>query len=157
MNRRQFVAAAAASLTTSACGLFDEKKTRLPGERISVLGLDRSVEPDPKLANTPVALPAAAVNPDWPEPGGNPAHAMGNPALGNQVKRVWDHSIGDGSARYTRVMSQPVIAKGQIFAMDGGTQVSALDAGGGGKIWQIDLKPEKLRGTAFGGGPCFWN
>ncbi|HEV2188682.1 MAG TPA: PQQ-binding-like beta-propeller repeat protein [Stellaceae bacterium] len=157
MNRRQFVAAAAASLTTSACGLFDDKKARLPGERISVLGLDRSVEPDPKLANTPVTLPAAAVNPDWPEPGGNPAHAMGNPALGNQVKRAWDRSIGDGSSRYTRVMSQPVIAKGQIFAMDGGTQVSALDTAAGGKIWQVDLKPEKLRGTAFGGGPCFWN
>ena len=157
MNRRQFVSVVAASLTTGACGLFDEKKARLPGERISVLGLDRSVEPDPQLANLGVTLPAAAVNPDWPEPGGNPAHVMGNPALGSPVKRLWDRGIGDGSSRYTRVMSQPVIAKGQVFAMDGGVQVSALDAAGGHKIWQVDLKPDKLRGTAFGGGPCFWN
>ena len=156
MNRRLFVASLAASLT-SACGLFDEKKARLPGERISVLGLDRSVEPDPKLANLAVTLPPAAVNPDWPEPGGNPAHVMGNPALGSPLKKAWDRSIGNGSSRYTRVMSQPVIAKGRVFAMDGGVQVSALDAGGGAKVWQVDLKPDKLRGTAFGGGPCFWN
>jgi outer membrane protein assembly factor BamB len=157
MNRRRFVSAMAASLATSACGLFDQKKARLPGDRISVLGLDRSVQPDPKLANLAVTLPPAAVNPDWPAPGGNPAHAMGNPALGNGVKRAWDRSIGDGSSRYARVMSQPVIAKGRVFAMDGGVQVSALDAAGGGKVWQVDLKPDKLRGTAFGGGPCFWN
>lgn len=156
MNRRLFVTSLAATLT-SACSLFEEKKVRLPGERISVLGLDRSVEPDPKLANLAVTLPAPAVNPDWPEPGGNPAHIMGNPALGSQVKKAWDRSIGDGSSRYTRVMSQPVIAKGQVFAMDGGVQVSALDAAGGRKIWQVDLKPDKLRGSSFGGGPCFWN
>src|ERR1700687_4767649 len=122
MNRRQFVSSVAASLTTSACGLFDEKKAKLPGERISVLGLDRSVEPDPKLANLAITLPPATVNPDWPEPGGNPAHAMGNPALGNQVKRVWDRSIGDGSAGYARVMSAPVVAKGPGFPMDCGLQ-----------------------------------
>ncbi|HUI34435.1 MAG TPA: PQQ-binding-like beta-propeller repeat protein [Stellaceae bacterium] len=156
MNRRQFVATMAASLT-SGCGLFEQKKARLPGERISVLGLDHSVEPDPKLANLAVTLPPPAVNPDWPEPGGNPAHIMGNPALGSQVKRAWDRSIGDGSSRYTRVMSQPVVAKGRVFAMDGGVQVSALDTAGGAKVWQVDLKPDKLRGTAFGGGPCFWN
>ena len=27
----------------------------------------------------------------------------------------------------------------------------------GKRVWQVDLKPEDLRGSAFGGGPCFWN
>src|SRR3984893_18604233 len=117
MNRRQFVSVAAASLTTAACGLFDEKKARLPGERISVLGLDRSVEPDPKLANLAITLPPAAVNPDWPEPGGNPAHAMGNPALGNQVKRAWDRSIGDGSSPDRHAIDIPRHAKGSLLVM----------------------------------------
>jgi outer membrane protein assembly factor BamB len=156
MNRRRFVSVLAASLTTGGCGLFDDKKTKLPGERISVLGLDRAAAPDPNLASLAISLPPATVNPDWPEPGGNPNHAMGNPALASPVKKIWDRSIGDGSARYTRVMSQPVIAGGRVFAMDGGVQVSALDAGSGKAFWQVDLKPEELKGSAFGGGPCFW-
>ena len=82
---------------------------------------------------------------------------MGNLALPNQVKKAWETSVGDGSARYTKVMSQPVIAAGRVFAMDGGVQVSALDSASGKRFWQVDLKPEGQKGNAFGGGPCFWN
>lgn len=160
MNRRHFVSAllASASLSTAGCGLFGDKpKARLPGDRISVLGLDRKIQPDPSLANQPITLPAATANAEWPEPGGSPSHAMGNLALPNQVKKAWETSVGDGTARYTKVMSQPVVAAGRIFAMDGGVQVSALDPAGGKRFWQVDLKPEGQRGNAFGGGPCFWN
>jgi outer membrane protein assembly factor BamB len=121
-----------------------------------VLGLGSRFEPDPDLGQGAVALPPPAVNPDWPQPGGNPAHAMGHPALPEKLARAWDVSIGEGSARYTRVLSQPVLEQGRIYAMDGGVQVSALDAAKGGRIWQVDLKPEELRGNAFGGGPSFW-
>ena len=122
-----------------------------------MLGLDRKIQPDPALANQPIALPPPTVNPEWPEPGGNPSHAMGNLALPSQVKKVWETSIGDGTARYTKVMAQPIVAAGRIFAMDGGVQVSALDTAGGKRFWQVDLKPQGEQGNAFGGGPCFWN
>jgi len=157
MNRREFASLVLASLVPAGCGMFDDKKVILPGERISVLGLDRKIEADPQLANVAITLPPATVNPDWPEPGGNTNHAMGNLSLPADLKKVWDTSIGDGSSRYTRVMSQPVVASGRIYAMDGGVQVSGLDAASGKKIWQVDLKPEKLRGNGFGGGPSFWN
>jgi outer membrane protein assembly factor BamB len=156
MNRRDF-ATLLLAFGPAACNWFGDKKQPLPGERISVLGIGGEVAADPKLAATPVTLPPPAVNPDWPEPGGNPAHAMNHPALPEKLARAWETSIGDGSARYTRVMSQPVIAGGRVFAMDGGVQVRALDAASGKSIWQIDLKPEDLRGNAFGGGPALWN
>ena len=155
MNRRDF-GALLLVLGAAGCNLFKDKKVPLPGERIPVLGIGGSLEPDPKLAAVPVTLPTPSVNPDWPEPGGNPAHAMGHPALPPQLARAWETSIGDGSSRYTRVMSQPVVAGGRIYAMDGGVQVSALDAATGNRLWQVDLKPEKERGNAFGGGPAFW-
>lgn len=158
MKRRHFVSALLASLTTAGCGLFGEKpKARLTGERISVLGLDRQVAADPALSSKPVTLPPPTVNPDWPEPGGNPSHAMGNLALPNQVKKAWETSIGDGTSRYTKVMSQPVVAAGRVFAMDGGVQVSALDVASGKRFWRVDLTPPDQKGNAFGGGPCFWN
>src|SRR5947208_11110107 len=155
MNRRKF-AALLLSLGAAGCDLFKDTKLPLPGERISVLGVGGGAEPDPKLAGSAVTLPPPAVNPDWPEPGGNPAHAMGHPALPEKLSRAWETGIGDGSSRYTRVMSQPVAAGGRIFAMDGGVQVSALDAASGSRIWRVELKPEGARGNAFGGGPCFW-
>src|SRR5271170_1531673 len=155
MNRRDF-AALLLLLGPAACDWFKDKKQPLSGERIAVLGIGSEVEADPKLAATPVTLPPPVVNPDWPEPGGNPAHAMDHLALPETLSRAWETSIVTGSARYTRVMSQPVVAGGRIFAMDGGVQLSALDAASGQSIWQVDLKPEDQRGNAFGGGPSFW-
>ena len=156
MNRRDF-AALLLSLTPAGCDWFSDKKQPLPGERISVLGLDTTFDPDPQLASMPVTLPPPAVNAEWPEPGGNPAHSMLHPALPDRIARAWETGIGEGASRRTRVLSQPVIARGRVFAMDGGVQVSALDAGTGSRIWQVDLKPEGMRGSAFGGGPAFWN
>jgi outer membrane protein assembly factor BamB len=156
MNRRDF-AALLLALGPTACDWFKDKKQPLPGERISVLGIGGGVEPDAKLAAASVTLPPPAVNRDWPEPGGNPAHMMNHPALPEKLMRAWDTSIGDGSSRYSKVMSQPVIAGGRVFAMDGGVQVSALDAASGKRLWQVDLRPENARGGAFGGGPALWN
>ena len=156
MNRREF-AALLLSLTPAGCDWFSDKKQPLPGERISVLGLETTFDPDPQLASMPVTLPPPAVNAEWPEPGGNPAHSMVHPALPDRIARAWETGIGEGASRRTRVLSQPVIARGRVFAMDGAVQVSALDAGTGSRIWQVDLKPEEMRGSAFGGGPAFWN
>jgi outer membrane protein assembly factor BamB len=158
MNRRDFGVLLLASLTEAGCGLFGDanKKTPLPGERISVLGLDSRLAPDPALSSVPVTLPRPVVNADWPEPGGYPNHAMYHLALPPNVTKAWETSIGDGSSRYRKVMSQPVVANNTVFAMDGGTQVSALSASNGNSFWQVDLKPENTEGNAFGGGPCFW-
>src|SRR5262252_4401065 len=123
------------SLTCTGCSWFESKKQPLPGERISVLSLDRQLEPDPELAKIPITLPPPVVNPDWPQPGGYPNHAMQHLSLPERLTRVWKTSVGEGASRYSRVLSQPVVAKGRIYAMDGGVQVSALDTATGDRIW----------------------
>src|SRR5207244_12520604 len=138
MNRRDFTGLLL-SLAPAGCDWLRDKKQPLPGERISVLGLDSRFEPDPQVANEPVKLPPPVANPDWPEPGGNPAHAMVHPSLPDKLARAWDTSIGEGASRRTRVLSQPVVAHGRVFAMDGAVQVSALDPGSGSRVWQVDL------------------
>jgi outer membrane protein assembly factor BamB len=145
------------SLGISGCSWFEESKQPLPGERISVLSLDRQLEPDPDLAKTAITLPPPVVNADWPESGGYPNHAMQHLALPDKLTQAWRTSIGEGASRYTRVLSQPVVAKGRIYAMDGGVQVTALDTATGDRVWQVDLKPEDERGSSFGGGVAFWN
>ena len=118
MNRRDFAALLLAS-AAAGCGLFDEKKTPLPGERISVLGIGGGLDPDPSLAAVPVALPPPELNPAWPVPGGVPTHAIGHPALPDRLGRAWMTGIGEGASRYTRILSSPVVAGGRVFAMDG--------------------------------------
>ena len=145
------------SMVLAACGWFDSKQQPLSGERIPVLSLDRQLEPDPDLAKIAVTLPAPVVNPDWPEPGGYPNHAMQHLSLPERLIRVWSRSTGEGASRYSRVLSHPVVEKGRVYAMDGSAQVGAYDAATGDRIWQVDLKPEDERGTSFGGGVAFWN
>src|SRR6516164_421176 len=141
----------------AGCGWFDSKKQPLSGERISVLSLDRQLEPDPNLAKIPITLPAPVVNTDWPEPGGYPNHAMQHLSLPDRLTRAWRASTGEGVSRYTRVLAQPIIANGRVYAMDGAVEVSAYDAATGDRLWQVDLKPEDERGNSFGGGIGFWN
>jgi len=146
-----------ASLLLAGCGWFDSKKQPLSGERIPVLSLDRQLEPDPDLAKIAITLPAPVVNPDWPEPGGYPNHAMQHLSLPDRLTRVWSTSTGEGASRYSRVLSHPIVEKGRVYAMDGAVQVGAYDAATGDRLWQVDLKPEDERGTSFGGGVAFWN
>src|SRR5215813_2418069 len=156
MNRIAFFFLLLGLLVLGGCGWFDDKKQPLPGERISVLSLDRQLEPDPDLSKIAITLPPPVVNPDWPEPGGYPNHAMQHLSLPERLTQAWRASTGEGASRYTRVLSQPVVAKGRVFAMDGAVQVGAYDAATGERLWQADLKPEEERGNSFGGGVAFW-
>ena len=157
MIRTAVTAFSLVSLVLAGCSWFDSKKQPLSGERISVLSLDRQLEPDPDLAKIPISLPAPVVNPDWPEPGGYPNHAMQHLSLPDSLTQVWRASTGEGASRYSRVLSHPIVEKGRVYAMDGAVQVSGYDAATGDRLWQVDLKPEDERGTSFGGGVAFWN
>src|SRR5258708_31506093 len=92
------------SLSVVGCNWFSDKKQPLPGERISVLSLDRQLEPDPELAKIPITLPPPVVNSDWPEAGGYPNHAMQHLSLPDRLTEAWRTSIGEGASRYTRVL-----------------------------------------------------
>jgi outer membrane protein assembly factor BamB len=141
----------------AGCSWFESKKEPLPGERISVLSLDRQLAPDPALAKTPVALPRPEVNKDWPQPGGDPEHLVQHPALPARLTQAWAVSVGDGTSRYTRVMAPPIVADGRVYAMDGGVKVGAYAVADGRQLWQVDMRPEGTLGNGFGGGVAFWN
>ena len=77
-------------------------------------------------------------------------------ALPDSLRQAWKTSVGEGSSRYTQVLSQPIVADGRVYAMDGGSQVSAFDASNGKQIWQVDVQPSDNIGNSFGGGVAFW-
>lgn len=131
------------------------KPPPLPGQRVAVLLRERRVEVDPKLAGTPVVVPPAQVNAAWPQAGGGPEHAMGNLALSANPTEAFRTDIGSGSSSSQVLLSTPVVADGRIYAVDADAQAGAFDAQTGRTLWQVQLKPEKERGDAMGGGVAY--
>jgi outer membrane protein assembly factor BamB len=146
----------AAALPLAGCSLWDtylgSHKKPLPGERISVLKLDRTLSADPQLADLQVKLPKPFENPDWPQAGGNSAHVMYHLALGTEPKPAWTVSIGNSAGKYEQLLDNPVIANGRIYTIDRDEVVSAFDAASGKRLWYIDLTPEDEDNGLFGGG-----
>jgi len=133
----------------------DSSKPPLPGERISVLSLERRREPDPAIAELAVRLPRPVVNPEWPEAGGYPNHAMQHLALSEDVKKAWSVSIGSSSSRAGQVVATPVVFGGRVYSIDADTRVRAFDTRTGQRLWESDVTPKDERGDAISGGVAF--
>jgi len=146
---------AGALLLLTGCDLFGDSKVPLPGERLSVLSLQRRLEPDPALAQLEVQLPRPVENPDWPQVGGYPNHVMHHLALGDDPKRIWRVSAGSGDSRDGYILSPPVAAGNRVYTMDAESEVRAFDAATGRRLWAFATKPADERGSSFGGGVAF--
>ena len=118
-SSRIVLAGVASAMLLSGCGIFgDGGPPPLPGERISVMQLEPTLRPAPELANEPITLPQPEVNADWPQVFGSASHSVGHVEFGDQPRRVWRSSIGSGSSSSAKLIGQPIVAEGRVFAMD---------------------------------------
>ncbi|MCF8467791.1 MAG: PQQ-binding-like beta-propeller repeat protein [Sneathiella sp.] len=154
-----FRAVAGFSLLLAAlagCSWFgDDDAPPLPGDRISILSLEQTLEADAGLADLEVRLPPPYENVNWPQAGGVPNHALYHLELGDELKEAWRVDIGDGSDDENRMFSSPVIANGKVYVMDASTTVTAYAAEDGKELWSADLTPEDEDEGSIGGGVSF--
>ena len=141
-------------LVVSGCAdLFGgAKDNSLPGTRISVLALQRQLEPDPRLADLAVRLPRPRVNADWPQAGGAANNAMQHLAASGALAPLWRVDIGKGSGDDTQLLSQPVIAGGLVYTLDADALVRAQKIETGDLLWQRALKSKREEEGILGGG-----
>lgn len=132
-----------------------KEKPPLPGARIPVLEADTALKPDPRLKDLEVALPRPRTNPEWPQAGGYPNHAMYHLALAANPHRAWSISIGAGSSKSRRLIVQPIIGGGRIFTMDARSRVAAFDAASGSRQWSKSVLPRKDDEGDLGGGLAY--
>lgn len=137
--------------------MFEEETIRIPGERISVLSLDRDLEPDQRIADLQVRLPRPVATESWPMSGGNANHALHHVAVPVSISQAWRTNIGEGSDSTMRLLATPVVADGRVFTMDVESQITALNAANGEIFWQQDLKVPEDDEEAFGGGIAYGN
>ncbi len=141
---------------TGPGGLFgDTIKTPLPGERISVLKHQRSLNPDPEFAAKEILLPAPTPNADWPQAGGYANHAMHHIQVSDNLNFAWSSDIGDGASDDIRLIGSPIVATGRVYAMDTGSNVSAFDVKSGKQLWRAALTPDYEDDDHISGGLAF--
>lgn len=144
------------ALAISGCSVFkgdgDDKKTPTIGKRIPILGVESDNKADPALNGVAVIVPAAVANPNWAQPGGNAAKAMGHLALPATVSLAWSQQIS-GSNKQARLAATPIVSSGQLFAIDVDGVVHAFDAATGSPQWTHKVTASNDGGNAvFGGG-----
>lgn len=157
--KRLIMVLAAASLV-AGCSVFEggSKRPTTPtvGQRIAVLSSDAGVEVDPGLADLPVTVPAPYVNTEWGQSGGNAAKSMGHVALPDALTQAWSVSIGSGSSRRARLVSEPAVGGGRVYTIDTQANVRAFDERNGGLVWNTQIRGEGVGSDVlFGGGVAY--
>lgn len=136
---------------------FGKKDTEevLPGERIAVLQDLGTIEPDAGLTGQPIQLPPVRLNQDWTQSGGRADHEMGHLDLSPSPGEVWSVSAGAASSDGQWVLSPPIVADGRVYVLDAETELHAIDAVDGERLWSRELAPETATGDAPGGGVAY--
>lgn len=145
-------------LALSGCSLFkDEEKPPLPGERTSVLELQRNLEPkDIELDAEGFIAPDPWKNEYWPQAGGYPNHAMQNLDLTKEkLSKIWSADIGSGAEDDLPLTAQPVVFDNKVFTMDTESQVSAFDLRSGKQLWRNTVRPKNEDEQVIGGGLAY--
>jgi len=135
----------------------------LPGQRLSILELQRKLEPEtPTDTMTAFVAPEIWANDFWPQAGGYPHHAMQNLSFSTgDVQKIWSADIGEGASTAYPLTAQPVVADGRVFTLDSQSQLSAFSAKDGKSLWRIStLKNENddpviSGGISFAGGKVY--
>ncbi len=129
----------------------------LPGERVSVLAHQRTVNPDPAASPDSIRLPRPRINEEWPQPGGYANHAMHHLEMARRPERAWRVDIGSGASDDQPRLASPIMAGGRVYTMDSDHVVSAFDAGSGDRVWEVDLADDEEDDDVITGGIAYEN
>ena len=148
-------AALLAPLALTGCGLWDRwfsesQKPPIPGKREAVLPPGRPLLATPSAPK--VGLPGPVRNAAWPQAGGNPAHNMGHLAANADLAQAWSVRIGEGGGYRRKILAQPVVANGLVYAMDSDGTVTAFTLSNGSQVWRTETKGKHIRSSNVGGG-----
>lgn len=149
--------------TLSSLNPFNPKQTPLPGTRVDVFTSDDALASASQTRSS-ATISAAQSNADWPNAGGPANNNPGNVSFSGSGGRAWSSTVMGGSVGTNwlaggsiadRVSARPVIGGGQVFVYQPNGSVSALSLSGGGRSWQVSLKPEGEKSVALGGGVAY--
>ncbi|MDQ0315604.1 PQQ-like beta-propeller repeat protein [Amorphus orientalis] len=144
--------------TVSSINPFHKKDTILPGERSNVFQ-SQDAPDEANVTGTAVSIGSASAMPDWPAAGGDARNNPGHVSYSGSGGRAWRASIGGGGGSIMqfanesqRISARPVVGGGFVIVYSPDATVTALSLSSGGRAWSTNLRPEKERDVATGGG-----
>ena len=131
----------------------DKEEPPIPGKRISVLALEKSLEPDPDSVALIIELPRPKTNPEWTQIGGSASHSMEHPAADGNLSKVWSIGFGKGETADNPLLADPIVVKQMLFTLDAESNLSAIKLGAVEAVWKKALIPqgEEMEGSIGGG------
>lgn len=147
---------ALAVLVLAGCdSWYGANKKPLPGERISILLHEKKLEPDADARAQEIRLPRPETNADWPQAGGYSTHVTHHAQLGADIRRVWSASVGSSATKERRLLAEPIVGGGRLYAFDREQKITAIDAKTGGKLWSVPSRDKDDDSDAMGGGLAY--
>jgi outer membrane protein assembly factor BamB len=116
-------------------------KSKIRGERISIMATDDSVKPDPTLKDIKVELPPPYRNTEWTQPGGFASNAVHHLMASGPLQQIWQADAGTGSRTKSRLTASPIVAAGKVFVLDSKARVFAFNAQNGEQAWHVSVAP----------------
>lgn len=140
-------------LLIAACS-SDDEKIPLQGERISIMDLQKELQPSESASLKEITIPSATPNKEWPQAGGYAHHAMQNLTLAqaSQLDRIWNVSIGTGSTKNLPLNARPIIADGRVITLDTKSVLRAFHDQTGRQLWATNIRNEKEKEFVITGG-----
>lgn len=140
---------AAVAVFSSGCSVTDTMgkwfssphKSKIRGERVSIMSTDEAVKPDPTLKDEAVVLPAPYRNTEWTQPGGYAANVLHHLSAPGPLKVIWEADAGTGSHTKSRLTAAPIVAAGKIYVLDAKARVFAFNAASGEEAWHVSVAP----------------
>jgi outer membrane protein assembly factor BamB len=120
-------------------------KSKIRGERISIMATDESAKPDVSLKDVPVQLPQPYRNTEWPQPGGYASNVMYHLEASGPLHKVWDADAGSGSDTDSRLTAAPIVAGGKVYVLDATARVFAFNTKDGEEAWHVTVAPKGHR------------
>lgn len=147
---------AACALALAACS-HDDNDEPLPGKRVSILELQRTLEPDnAALSAQGFVAPQPWNNEFWPQAGGYPNHSMQNLLLnGAALDEAWHADIGEGSHTGMPLTAQPVVVDGKVLTLDTEQTLTAFAVENGKRLWHTDVSDPTEDDPVIGGGVSY--
>ncbi len=135
---------------------FKEKEVPLPGDRISIMKPQDTLEVDSSASAKPISLPSPHANNSWTQPGGTPSNAPGHLSFKGAGQTAWSADAGTGSSSDGRLTASPIVVGERVYTLDAKGLVSAFSTANGSRAWRIDLTPENVESRkGFGGGLAY--
>ena len=158
---RKITLLAVIAVLTGCSGISDmfseDERPPLEGERISVLELQQTLEPDDALLEAQgLITPQEWRNEFWPQSGGYPNHSMQNLALaGGQLQQAWKANIGRGSTDAFPLTSAPIVVDDLVYVLNTEAEVKAFSTETGKEVWSTDIQLEDEDDLVISGGIAY--